>query len=114
MPPSQRAKQFMPFAAVRGLEQALREKERELRRVERAELSEEMGKGLDGVLRRAEAGARLCVTYYRDGEYARLTGNMEKLDAESGFLILSGEKIPLEDLLEAELADGGDTNELSD
>ena len=30
MPIEQRAKQFMPFAAVTGLEEALREKEREV------------------------------------------------------------------------------------
>ncbi len=30
MPPSQRAKQFMPFDAVAGLRDALREKEREM------------------------------------------------------------------------------------
>lgn len=30
MPREERAKQFMPFAALKGFEQALREKEREL------------------------------------------------------------------------------------
>lgn len=30
MPVSQRAKQFMPFAAVTGLEKALKEKEKEI------------------------------------------------------------------------------------
>lgn len=30
MPVSQRAKQFMPFAAVTGLEKALKEKEKEV------------------------------------------------------------------------------------
>ena len=41
MPVSQRAKQFMPFAAVTGLDEALLAKERELGLTDRRELPEE-------------------------------------------------------------------------
>ena len=37
----ERAKQFLPFDALKGLQEALRKKERELENVERIELSEE-------------------------------------------------------------------------
>ena len=40
MSPAERAKQFMPFAALKGYEEALRQKEKIV--VEKIELSEEM------------------------------------------------------------------------
>ena len=39
MPTSQRAKQFMPFAAVKGLEKAIAEQDQLLNRVDEVELS---------------------------------------------------------------------------
>ena len=41
MSPADRAKQFMPFAALKGYEEALREKEREIEERMRNELVEE-------------------------------------------------------------------------
>lgn len=40
MPVSERAKQFMPFAAVKGLDEALQQKRHERELIPRAELSE--------------------------------------------------------------------------
>lgn len=42
MPPQRRAKQFMPFSAVSGLESALRRKEREFEEYDTVELVPEM------------------------------------------------------------------------
>lgn len=42
MPVAERAKQFMPFAAVKGLNEALSKKENELSLVQKAELLEDM------------------------------------------------------------------------
>ncbi len=49
MSPAERAKQFMPFAALKGYEEALREKEKTV--ASRIELSGEMKEEPDGKMR---------------------------------------------------------------
>ena len=50
----ERAKQFMPFDAMKGLNEALRAKEERRTRVERKQLSEDMAEELSRVLNRIE------------------------------------------------------------
>ncbi|MDY4922519.1 YolD-like family protein, partial [Frisingicoccus sp.] len=73
-----RAKQFMPFAALKGYSEALRKKERII--VPRRELSEEYGEELDRKLRQVQEGEMISVVYYCRGEYVRLTGKVAKID----------------------------------
>ena len=111
MPPEQRAKQFMPFAAVKGLEEALAKKRRELTRVEKVELSEEMSAALNEKLHCLVRGCHAAVTYYTDGEYRTLTGRLEKIDPVGRALYLVGRRIAFEDLLNVEKIDenGGES-----
>ena len=51
-----RAKQFMPFAALRGYEEAIKEKEKII--VDKIELSEEKKNELDEIQRRRMAEAK--------------------------------------------------------
>ena len=67
MPISERAKQFMPFAAVTGLTQALERKERELMRVERKEPSEERAQKINQCLNEIEKGDEVTAVYFAQG-----------------------------------------------
>ena len=98
MPVSERAKQFMPFAAVTGLTQALQRKERELMRVEKKEPSEERVQKLNQYLNEMEKGDDIAVTYFSQGEYLMVTGIVEKLDAANRVLVVGGTEIGIDDI----------------
>ncbi|MDD6233478.1 MAG: YolD-like family protein [Frisingicoccus sp.] len=91
-----RAKQFMPFAALKGYSEALRKKERII--VPRRELSEEYGEELDRKLRQVQEGEMISVVYYCRGEYVRLTGKVAKIDKEARMIRIVNEKIAFDDL----------------
>ena len=91
-----RAKQFMPFAALKGYSEALRKKERII--VPRRELSEEYGEELDRKLRQVQEGEMVSVIYYCRGAYVRLTGKVAKIDKEARMIRIVNEKIAFDDL----------------
>ncbi len=78
MPVSERAKQFMPFSALKGLDEALREKERIL--VEKAELSEESSANIADALNQIERGTYVQVVYFSHGEYVSTEGIVTEFD----------------------------------
>ena len=72
-----RAKQFMPFSALKGYEEAL--KKQEVVRVPKRELSEEYAENLDRKLRVVRQGDMVAVTYYYRGEYRKIMGLVSRV-----------------------------------
>lgn len=103
MPVSDRAKQFMPFAALSGLSAALEAKEREI--VARRELSEDAAAELDITLRHMQRGCKVCVTYYRNGQYQKITGVLRALDPAHGMICVDDVRIAFCDLFCVEETD---------
>ena len=93
-----RAKQFMPFAALKGYEEALRKKEKIT--VPKAELSEERGEELDCALRQIRKNDMVTVIYFCEGEYLKVTGMVSRIDGTARLLKVVDTKIPFEDLYE--------------
>lgn len=93
-----RAKQFMPFAALKGYEEALRKKEKIT--VPKAELSEERGEELDRALRQIRKNDMVTVIYFCEGEYPKVTGMVSRIDGTARLLKVVDTKIPFEDLYE--------------
>ena len=100
MPVSERAKQFMPFAAVKGLEEALERKRRERMLVERAVLSQDMEEALKEKMAVLEKGMEISVAYYCAGEYLLLRGRLERMDPVEKQMVVSGASIAFEDIRE--------------
>ena len=73
-----RAKQFLPFDALKGLQEALREKEIEYE--EKRELSEETLSELDNILNRIEIGDNVIIKYYKNRQYIEIKGIITKID----------------------------------
>lgn len=94
----ERAKQFMPFAALKGYEEALREKEKIV--VPRRDLSEETREQLDRRLPQIHRGNMITVIYYHQGEYLKLTGMVARVDPDARVLKIVNTKIPFEDLFQ--------------
>ncbi len=98
MPVSERAKIFAPFAALKGLDEALAQKEK-LKEPKR-ELSEDSSAELDYKLRSVTKGAVITVIYYDrlEERYVQLTGKVERLDCVHKLLDMTQTEIPFEDL----------------
>ena len=103
MPVADRAKQFMPFAALKGLPEALREKERIV--LARRELTEEMVDELNAKLQRIERGKLITVEYFSGGEYLQLTGMVARLDETQRILQVVDTRIPIGDIADIRLLD---------
>lgn len=91
-----RAKQFMPFAALKGYGDALRLKEKIV--VERVELSEERKEELDRRLRQVCRNDIITVTYYYEGEYLQMTGMVSRIDETARMLKIVNTKIGFDDI----------------
>lgn len=94
MPPAQRAKQFAPFDALAGFDEALREKEREIHRREKKDLSDEEQAHIYHTLARANPGDWIYLSYYEGGEYQTLDGSVDRISQEEKVVIVSGAVIP--------------------
>lgn len=91
-----RAKQFMPFAALKGYEEALKSKERVV--VDRKELSEERKQELDDVIYRINKQDIVTAVYYDKDEYLKVTGMVSKVDFDSRYIQIVNTKIKFEDV----------------
>ena len=94
MPPSQRAKQFIPFAALKGFDAAIKKKESVF--LQKAELSEDELDLLDRAVTTVKAGEKIAVTYYCDGAYLNVCGFIQAISIYDRILKLEDTTISLD------------------
>ena len=73
-----RAKQFLPFDALKGLQEALREKEQE--QEEKIELSEESLLELNNSFNKIEIGSKVKIKFYKNNKYIEIMGIITDID----------------------------------
>lgn len=73
-----RAKQFLPFDALAGFKELLKEKEIELE--ERKELSEERFSELESEFNRVKIGSLVRIKYYYNKQYINISGKVTGID----------------------------------
>lgn len=91
-----RAKQFMPFAALKGYPEALKKKEKII--VPKAEFSEEYKENLDQKLRQVKKNDMITAVYYHKGEYLKVEGMVSRIDDTSRILKIVNTRISFDDL----------------
>lgn len=105
MDETQRGKQFLPFAALTGLEDELADAE--FRPVDKVVFSEDAAEELDRQLRRVQPGDMVDVTYYaktaRGGTVLRRTGMVARIDPITRTLTVVKTPIPFSDLYHIDL-----------
>lgn len=92
----ERAKQFMPFAALKGYTEALKRKEKIV--VQKAEFTEEYARTLDRKLRQVKKNDIVTVIYFCRNEYLQVTGMVSGMDETARVLKIVNTKIDFDDI----------------
>ncbi len=98
-----RAAQFQPFDALKGLQEELRAREERRTRVEKKELSEEQIDALSTALAKIYKKSRVEIIFYRAGRYYNLQGEVDGKSDVYKYLIIGQEKIFYDDIYEIKL-----------
>lgn len=98
MPPSKRAKQFAPFQALKGLNEAIANKEKII--TPRRELTEDSIVEINRVLIELTIGSLVTAVYYSNSqhEYQQLTGYVKKIDPLCKYLQIGNISIAFSDI----------------
>ena len=96
-----RAKQFAPFDALKGLQDALRKKEIELE--EKKELTETSLKELEEKFNRVKIGKNIKIKFYNDGRYETGEGILKQIDYNKKRILIEETWINLCDVIEIKI-----------
>lgn len=95
---AERAKQFAPFDAMKGLQEALRDREEKHLRVERHEISEEMAEHNSKVILKLVRGMRVEIYCYSAFHDVTKRGTITDIDITFRNLKLGDERIWFDDI----------------
>ena len=95
-----RAKQFLPYASLRGFDEVVARKRRirEPRRELVADAEEELSEKLSSL----SEGTLVSVTYYRGDAYITRAGRVSEIDVISRTLMFEDFTVPLDDIFSLE------------
>ncbi len=94
-----RARQFMPFDALKGFREALGQKEKDLLKVERHETTREHALYLEAKLSKIRKGNKIKITYYDNGFYLTKIGLVSLVDYVNSKIIINKNVISFNDIL---------------
>ena len=100
MPPEARAKQFMPFAALKGFEAALSLQEKKTQ--QKAALDEEEVEKINRILNKLTVGDEAKLIYSRAGRYTPAGGTVRLINEQRQYLELDETRIFFDDILKFE------------
>ena len=98
---AERARQFMPFSALRGFEELIKQQVREA--TPRRELSEYEAEQLSLKMQGVENGMLVRVTYYDGDAYVTTEGMVSEVDLSLRFLRVIKRQIKLDDITDIEV-----------
>ncbi len=101
----ERAKQFAPFDAMKGLQEALRDREERHCRVEKREISEETVERNSAVIGRLERGMKVEIFCYCAFHDVVKRGAVTGVDPVSRYLKLGDERVWFEDIYSIRITD---------
>ena len=102
MSANDRARQFLPFDALRGLREAILIKDYEHERLKKKDISEEKMNEMSNILINLERNDVLEITYFTNGVYKKIKG-CAKIKLEENLILVNKEKINLDDIYDIKL-----------
>ena len=100
MPRSERAKQFAPFDALKGLQKALRLKEYEHDRMVRGDNDDETIDKISKQLQKIKKNDSIYIKYFEDGYYKELKEKVKRIDVNKREVELESKTIFFDDLFD--------------
>ena len=94
----ERAKQFMAFDALKGLQEELRIREERRTRVQKKHLTEEQTDRISSVLIKTHKGSKIGITFYSNGHYLSLDGYISDINEIYRYIKIGNEKVYFEDI----------------
>jgi hypothetical protein len=101
--PNQRARQFLPFDALKGLQEELRRREENYGKEIKREISEEKEEKISNIMQQLEIGSMVRAEYYKNGYYEIVYGAVKKLSTVYHFIVIEDTKINFTNLYDLEL-----------
>lgn len=98
---SERAKQFAPFAALKGYEEAVKAQEQQFSPP--LLLSESRKAEINRILCQAQAGDMVCLDYYHRGSYHSVCKPLLKIDQNRRVLLFEKLSVPIDTIKEIAL-----------
>lgn len=95
-----RAAQFLPFDALKGLSEEIQSRIEKRSRVERKELSDEEKEDISSVLMKINRGSKIKLKFYSIGHYYEIEGDIVKIDIIYHYLVIGQQKIFFDDIYE--------------
>lgn len=97
-----RARQFLPFAALEGFEEEIKKKEILIE--EKKELSDERKQEISKILNRIEEGTIIRIKHYSNNKYVKTVEKVKKIDAVKEKIILeNNERIDFDNIFNIEI-----------
>jgi hypothetical protein len=93
-----RAKQFVPFDALKGLQEELRIREERRTRVKKKTLSEDQIAKISRVLGRVEQGSNVAICLYSKGHYITIEGYVTEINQIYEYIKIGNEKVFFADI----------------
>jgi len=93
-----RARQFLPFDALTGFQELLRQKEVEIE--ERKNLTEESYNELEEKLNSVDIGNEIGICYYSNYKYINISGILKKIDYSKKKILLDDIFINIKDIVD--------------
>ena len=100
MPRSERAKQFAPFDALKGLQKALRLKEYEHDRMVRGDIDDETIDKISKQLQKIKKNDTIYIKFFEDGYYKELKEKVKRIDVNKREVELESKTIFFDDLFD--------------
>lgn len=93
---SKRAEQFLPFDALKGFKEAIKEKEKIY--VDKIEPSEELIKKINFYLNKLERGMMVKIIYFSNNKYLSIEGLISEINKTYKYLKVVKTKIEFKDI----------------
>lgn len=98
-----RAKQFMPFDALKGLREELKLREEKRLVIERKTLTEDRVEEISLTLARIKKQTKVQIVFYYNGHYVDLEGDVIDINKAYKYITIGRTKIPFEDIYEIKI-----------
>lgn len=98
-----RAAQFAPFDALKGLQEELRKREEEHSRIEKKELSDEEIEEISRTIVKLERGDRVKVLFFYLGKYVEVIGMLMNKNTTYKYITVDDSKLFFDDIIKIEI-----------